>query len=199
MYYDPYSILFTIKLPLPLYSKTTSSLVSSECPVCYTYGPYPLWFWQNLLLLFFDFLLEDFLLWLLEFHWSFICSFALRLFFFSTFRASFPAFPHILLDPYFTLHFLMVSPIPWLWSLPLSRWLSNFCLQPGPHTTTSDPYVQQPTRHLHRMTHRYLKFNVPKPLLPPKTCLDPIRENTISSHSCLDLWSSHTFHGLNIT
>lgn len=48
MYYDPYSILFTIKLPLPLYSKSTSSLVSSECPVCYTYGPYPLWFWQNL-------------------------------------------------------------------------------------------------------------------------------------------------------
>lgn len=68
-----------------------------------------------------------------------------------------------------------------------------------PHTTTSDPYVQQPTRHLHRMTHTHLKFTVPKPLLPPKTCLDPIRENIISSHSCLDLWSSHTFHGLNIT
>ena len=57
---------------------------------------------------------------------------------------------------------------------------SKFCLQPGPHTITLDPYVQQPIGHLHWMTHRDLKFNVPKPLLPPKTCLDPIRENTPS-------------------
>ena len=91
MDYDPYSILFTIKLPLPLYSKTTP-LGSSECPVCCTYGPYPPWFWHNFFLLFLDFLLEDFLLWLLEFHWVFICAFALHLFFFSTFRASFPTF-----------------------------------------------------------------------------------------------------------
>ena len=200
MYYDRYSILLTIKLPLPLYSKTTSSLASSECPVCHTYGPYLLWFWQNLLLLllFLDILLEDFLLWLLEFHWSFVSSFALLLL--SHFQSIFSHFSsHSPWPLLYSFHFLMVSPIPWLWPLPLSRWLSNFCLQPGPHTTTSDPYVQQPTRHLHRMTHRHLKFTVPKPLLPPKTCLDPIRENTISSHSCLDLWSSHTFHGLNIT
>lgn len=98
MDYDPYSILFTIKLALPLYSKTTSSLGSSEYPVCYTCGPYPPWFWQN-----FFFIVP----WLLvgglpplAFWVPLIRHLRLCLcLFFSTFRASFPTFLTFSLTP----------------------------------------------------------------------------------------------------
>lgn len=180
--HDPPSGLFPIRLPLSLYPKTISALVSNELPDCYIRGPCTPALWQNMLLSLNSLWVHS-LLWLLEFCWFLICFTSLSLFH-SQHAGIF------LISLIFSLSLLLLFSLPdGLTNLVALTSTSEQVTLEFPSLVQafgpgSDLDVQLITRHHHLDNSQRPQIqctHTSTHCLPPKTCLSPITASALSS------------------